>query len=134
MAIYLTGSEQATIDFAEEYAKTLIPGDVVLLDGEMGAGKTAFCKGIAKGLGIKDEVLSPTYAYMNDYSGKLYHFDCYRLNSGAQAEKMGLTDYFLAGGICVLEWAENIKEVLPKNCKRVKIVKFSTSNREIICE
>ncbi len=133
MAIYLTGSEQATIDFAQEYANTLVPGDVVLLDGEMGAGKTVFCKGIAKGLGIKDEVLSPTYAYMNDYSGKLYHFDCYRLNSGAQAEKMGLTDYFLAGGICVLEWAENIKEVLPKNCKKVKIVKFSSSNREIIC-
>ena len=134
MAIYLTGSEQATENYAEEYAKTLVAGDIVLLEGDMGAGKTVFCKGIAKGLGIKEEVLSPTYAYMNDYSGKLYHFDCYRIKSGAQAERMGLTDYFLAGGVCVIEWAENIAEVLPKGCKKVKIVKISSQNREIICE
>lgn len=134
MAIYLTGSEQATVDFAENYAKTLVSGDIVLLDGDLGVGKTVFCKGIAKGLGIKEEVLSPTYAYMNDYSGKLYHFDCYRLKSGAQAESLGLTDYFLAGGICVIEWSENIKEVLPKGCKRVKIVKLTPNNREIISE
>lgn len=134
MAIYLTGSEQATENYAEEYAKSLVPGDIVLLEGDMGAGKTVFCKGIAKGLGIKEEVLSPTYAYMNDYSGKLYHFDCYRIKNAAQAERMGLTDYFLAGGVCVIEWAENIKEVLPKGCKKVKIVKISSLNREIICE
>ena len=134
MAIYLTGSEQATEDYAKEYAKTLVAGDIVLLEGDLGAGKTVFCKGIAKGLGIEEEVLSPTYAYMNDYSGKLYHFDCYRIESAAQAEKMGLTDYFLAGGVCVVEWAENIAGLLPKGCKKVKIVKISTLNREIICE
>ena len=86
MAVYLSGSERATVEFAKEYSKTLRAGDVVLLNGDMGAGKTVFCKGIAKGLGIEDEILSPTYAYMNDYDGKLYHYDCYRLNSGAEAE------------------------------------------------
>ncbi|MDE6849818.1 MAG: tRNA (adenosine(37)-N6)-threonylcarbamoyltransferase complex ATPase subunit type 1 TsaE [Clostridia bacterium] len=86
MAIFLSGSEKATVLFAKEYAKTLKKGDVVLLNGDMGAGKTVFCKGVAQGLGIKDEILSPTYAYMNDYGGKLYHYDCYRLTSGAQAE------------------------------------------------
>ena len=134
MAIFLSGSERATIEFAKEYAAALTGGDVVLLDGEMGAGKTVFAKGVALGLGIKEEILSPTYAYMNDYSGKLYHYDCYRLQSGAQAEELGLTDYFGGNGVCLIEWSENIKDVLPKNCKRVTIKRISNANRVIICE
>lgn len=134
MAVYLSGSERATVEFAKEYSKTLRAGDVVLLNGDMGAGKTVFCKGIAKGLGIEDEILSPTYAYMNDYDGKLYHYDCYRLNSGAEAERLGLTDYFYGNGVCVIEWAENIADVLPSGCKTVNIKKISNVNREIICE
>lgn len=134
MAVYLSGSERATVEFAKEYSKTLRAGDVVLLNGDMGAGKTVFCKGIAQGLGIEDEILSPTYAYMNDYDGKLYHYDCYRLNSGAEAERLGLTDYFYGNGVCVIEWAENIADVLPSGCKTVTIKKISNVNREIICE
>lgn len=105
-----------------------------MLNGEMGAGKTVFVKGVAKGLGIKDEILSPTYAYMNEYDGKLFHYDCYRLKSGADAEKLGLTDYFNGKGVCLIEWSENIADVLPKDCKTVTIKKISTANREIICE
>ena len=134
MAIYLSGSERATVEFAKKYAASLSAGDVVLLQGDLGAGKTVFCKGLALGLGIKDEIVSPTYAYMNDYSGKLYHYDCYRISSGAEAEKLGLTDYFGGKGVCVIEWAENIADVLPKGCKRVTIKKISSVNREIICE
>ena len=134
MAIFLSDSVQSTMEFAISYAKTLKSGDVVILDGEMGAGKTVFAKGVALGLGIEDEVLSPTYAYMNDYAGKLYHYDCYRLSSGAQAQALGLTDYFDADGVCLIEWAENIKDVLPENCKRVKIKRISENEREIICE
>ena len=134
MAIYLSGSEKATVAFAKEYAKTLRAGDVVLLNGEMGCGKTTFCKGVAQGLGVKDEILSPTYAYMNDYDGKLYHYDCYRLSSGAEAEKLGLTDYFGGDGVCLIEWSENIADVLPADCKKVTILKIGTVNREIICE
>lgn len=116
---------------AEEYALSLRPGDVVLLDGEMGAGKTVFAKGVAQGLGIEEEVTSPTYAYMNDYGGKLYHYDCYRMGSGLDAERLGLTDYFYADGVCLIEWSENIAEVLPAHCKRVRIRKVSDSVREI---
>lgn len=134
MAIYLSGSERATVEFAKKYSASLSAGDVVLLQGDLGAGKTVFCKGLARGLGIKDEIVSPTYAYMNDYSGKLYHYDCYRLSNGAEAEKLGLTDYFGGKGVCVIEWAENIADVLPKGCKRVTIKKISSVNREIICE
>lgn len=134
MAIYLSGSEKATLSFAKEYAKTLRPGDVVLLYGEMGAGKTVFVKGVAKALGIKDEITSPTYAYMNDYDGKLYHYDCYRLKSGADAERLGLTDYFHGKGVCFIEWADNIADALPDDCRSVTIKKIGTFNREIICE
>ncbi len=132
MAVFLSRGEEKTRRFAAQYARSLKPGDVVILDGEMGAGKTVFAKGVAEGLGIEDDITSPTYAYMNDYYGKLYHYDCYRLTSGAQAEALGLTDYFYADGVCLIEWAENIADVLPENCKKVIINKVSQNAREII--
>lgn len=132
MAVFISHSAEQTINFAREYASSLKGGDVVLLNGEMGAGKTVFAKGVALGLGIDDEILSPTYAYMNDYGGKLYHYDCYRLSSGAQAEGLGLTDYFYGDGVCLVEWAQNIAEVLPENCKTVTIEKLKGSVRKII--
>lgn len=134
MAIFLSDSPEQTFKFGKQYAKTLSAGDVVLLSGDMGAGKTVFAKGVAAGLGIEDEILSPTYAYMNDYYGKLYHFDCYRLSDGAQAEALGLTDYFYADGICLVEWAENIASVLPEKVKCVTIKKTGEDKREIIYE
>lgn len=130
MEIISTSASQ-TFNAGLEYSKTLNKGDVVLLNGEMGAGKTVFTQGIAKGLGVNERVTSPTYAYMNDYDGVLYHYDCYRLSSGEDAEALGLTDYFYAGGVCVIEWSENIKDVLPKNCKTVEILK-TKSGRKII--
>ena len=120
------------MQYAQNFASSLKGGDVILLEGEMGAGKTVFVKGLAKGLGITDEVLSPTYAYMNEYGdGKLYHYDCYRIESAAQAEGLGLADYFYAGGVCLVEWSENIAELLPPACIRVTIEKTGENTREI---
>ncbi len=119
------------MQFARDYARTLKVGDVVLLEGQMGAGKTVFAKGVAAGLGITEEITSPTYAYMNDYGGRLYHYDCYRLTSGAQAEALGLCDYFYADGVCLVEWASNIADVLPAACRKVTIKKLSGEEREI---
>lgn len=130
----VTNSERETIEFARRYARTLKKGDIVLLNGEMGAGKTVFVKGVAEALGIEDEIVSPTYAYMNDYQGKLYHYDCYRLENGAQAEALGLTDYFYADGICLIEWAQNIESALPAGCKTVTIRKTEENRREITAE
>ena len=127
----ITHSREETIKFAEEYGKTLCRGDIVLLDGEMGAGKTVFTKGIALSLGIKDEITSPTYAYLNDYDGRLYHYDCYRLSSGEDAEALGLTEYFYGKGICVIEWSENISSALPDKTKKVKIEKIDENTRKI---
>ena len=131
MAKLISKSSEQTLEFAEQYAKTLRPGDVVILDGEMGAGKTLFSKGVAMGLGIEEEVTSPTYAYMNDYDGRLFHYDCYRIESVEQAEQLGLADYFDMGGICLVEWAQNIAPLLPRVVKRVIIRKISENEREI---
>ena len=131
MSTLITRSREETEAFACEYAKTLKSGDVVLLDGDMGAGKTAFAKGVAKGLGIEEEVTSPTYAYMNDYDGRLFHYDCYRIESPERAERLGLVDYFDMGGVCLIEWAQNIAPLLPKQVKRVRIEKLDENVRKI---
>ena len=131
MSKFLSLSREQTLEFAADYAKTLRAGDVVLLDGDMGAGKTVFAKGVALGLGIEEEVTSPTYAYMNDYDGRLFHYDCYRIESIEQAERLGLADYFDMGGICLVEWSQNIAALLPKKVKRVRIKKINEEQREI---
>ncbi len=131
MAVFISSSEGETFRWAEEYAKTLRPGDTVLLDGEMGAGKTVIAKGIAKGLGILQEVTSPTYAYINSYEGRLFHFDCYRIQSERQAWELGFADYFELGGICLVEWSENIAGLLPEAVKRVAVKKLGETQREI---
>ena len=133
----ITNSAKETEEFAKSYAKTLNKGDVLLLSGDMGAGKTVFTKGLAKGLGIDEEILSPTYAYLNVHGNLanknlLYHYDCYRLSSGEDAEALGLTDYFNDPNIiCVIEWSENIVDALPNNCKKVTIEKIDENKRKI---
>lgn len=120
-----------TEKIAFEYASTLSKGDVVLLEGDLGAGKTAFTKGIAKYFGLEG-VTSPTYAYLNVYGNLIYHYDCYRLSCGEDAERLGLTDYFCGDNICLIEWAENIEDALPDNVKKVRIEKTGENSRKII--
>ncbi len=127
---YISKSEKETQEIAFEYAKTLKLGDVVVLSGDLGAGKTAFTKGVAKFFKL-DGVTSPTYAYLNVYGDKIYHYDCYRLSCGEDAERLGLTDYFGGDNLCLIEWAENIEDVLPKNYKTVKIENIDENTRKI---
>lgn len=129
MAVFISNSEEETLAFAENYAKSLRAGDTVLLDGDMGAGKTVFAKGVAKGLGVMQEVTSPTYAYVNVY-GNFCHFDCYRVPDEGYAEALGFSEYFNGENICLVEWSENIEGLLPDRCKRVKITGRGT-RREI---
>ena len=127
----ISKSQSQTEQIAFEYAKTLSKGDVVLLSGDLGAGKTHFVKGVARYFGL-DGVTSPTYAYLNVYGDFIYHYDCYRLSCGEDALMLGLTDYFNGENICFIEWAENIEDVLPENCKTVTIQKISNTERKII--
>ena len=96
-------------------AETMRGGEAILLSGELGAGKTVFCKGVAKGLGVKSTVVSPTFTIMNEYDGgrlKFCHFDAYRLEDADEAYGAGLTDFIGADGtLCAVEWWENIKEL-----------------------
>ena len=127
---YNSDSEEMTTFLAQKYARSLKKGDVVLLIGEMGAGKTAFMKGVAKYFGLEN-VTSPTYAYLNVYGDFIYHYDCYRLSSGEDALNLGLTDYFGGENICFIEWSENIQDVLPQKVKRVIIEKTGENKRKI---
>ena len=119
---YLSKSAQDTFNIAKKYAETLSRGDVVVLCGDLGAGKTEFVKGVAAFFNL-DGVVSPTYAYLNTYGELIYHYDCYRLSCGEDAENLGLTDYFYGDKICLIEWAENIADVLPEKVKTVTIKK-----------
>ena len=127
---FISNSEEQTKKIAFEFAKSLVSGDVVVLAGDLGAGKTAFVKGVAEFFKL-DGVTSPTYAYLNVYGDFLYHYDCYRLSCGEDAVMLGLTDYFNGDNICVIEWAENISDVLPDNVKKVRIQKIDENSRRI---
>ncbi len=128
---YVSKSEEDTYSIAKKYAETLNKGDVVLLFGDLGAGKTAFVKGVAAYFDLGG-VVSPTYAYLNVYGDFIYHYDCYRLSCGEEAETLGLTDYFNGDNICLIEWAENIADVLPENVRSVRIIKTENPQERII--
>lgn len=128
---YISKSERDTFNIAKKYAETLKSGDVVALYGDLGAGKTAFIKGVAAYFNLSG-VVSPTYAYLNVYGDFIYHYDCYRLSCGEDAEALGLTDYFCGDNICLIEWAENIESVLPENIKIIRITKTQNHSERII--
>ena len=122
-----------TNKFAKKFAKILKGGEVVLLDGDLGAGKTVFAKGVAQALGISQQVTSPTFAIHNSYNGSLVlnHFDFYRLDE-SEAEMLGLDEFFGASnGVCLVEWWSNIQGLLPRNCIKVVINKIDENTRKI---
>ena len=119
--IILTHSEAETEKFACNWSATLIPGDVIALFGELGAGKTAFVRGLARGLGHTEPVTSPTYTLVNVYEGEnpLVHFDLYRINGPEALDELGWYDVNNGKNIVCVEWSERIESELPENCKRV---------------
>ena len=117
-------TEDDTIEFAKKFAKKLKKGDILLLDGDLGAGKTVFTKGLVLGLSQgKEMAISPTFTIVNEYNTtpRLYHFDFYRIEKPEEALDTGLYDYLDSGSLCLLEWPENIEDLLPDETLRVKI-------------
>lgn len=131
--IFLSNSALETENLAKKFASKLKGNEVIAFYGDLGAGKTAFTRGVADFFGLKDEVSSPTFALVNEYSSektKIYHFDMYRINTFEDLESTGFFDY-LGRGIILVEWSENIKEYLPENLIEIKISKTGESSREI---
>ena len=119
-----THSADETQALGHRLAKRLLPGDVIAYFGDLGAGKTALTRGIAQGLGVTDLVTSPTYTIVNEYlSGRmpLFHFDMYRLSSGEELFDIGWEDYLQRGGVCAVEWSENVDDALESPiCVRIE--------------
>ena len=117
----ISHSSGETFNIAKKFAKQLEPGAVVALYGDLGSGKTTFVQGICKAFEVRDNVSSPTFTLINEYSGRLpiYHFDFYRIENLHEIWQLGCEEYFQGDGICLIEWAEKVEKLLPE--KRIEI-------------
>ena len=120
---FITNSEEETERLGARLAVKLEPGAVIAFTGDLGAGKTAFTRGLARGLGIPDRVTSPTFTIVNEYEGTLplFHFDMYRLGDEEDLFDIGWEDYLSRGGVCAVEWSERVGGALPPETVRVTI-------------
>jgi len=121
-----TNSAQETYQLGERIGKVVKPGDIISLIGDLGVGKTVFTQGLAKGLEIKEAINSPTFTIVQVYEdGRMpfYHFDVYRIGDIEEMEEIGYQDYFYGNGVCLIEWANLIKELLPDNLSEIRIEK-----------
>ena len=133
---YFTNSVEETERLGQRLGETLRGGEVVAYLGELGAGKTAFTRGLARGLGISMRVTSPTYTIVNEYTGgrlPLFHFDMYRLGSEDELFDIGWEDYLARGGVCAVEWSENVSGAM-EDAITVRIEKTSDEGRKITIE
>ncbi len=133
---YFTNSAEETERLGQRLGETLRGGEVVAYLGELGAGKTAFTRGLARGLGISMRVTSPTYTIVNEYTGgrlPLFHFDMYRLGSEEELFDIGWEDYLARGGVCAVEWSENVSGAM-EDAITVQIEKTSDEGRKITIE
>ena len=131
-----THSPEETIEYAKLIGSKLKKGDVIAYLGGLGAGKTTFTRGLAIGMGLPDEVISPTFSLVNEYRGNitLYHFDMYRITSSDDLETTGFYDYLNENNVLAIEWSENIKDALDKNTIFITINRIDDNTREIIID
>ena len=133
----VTHSPEETVKAAEKLGSLLRPGDMIAYKGGLGAGKTTFTRGLAIGLGLGDNVSSPTFALVNEYRGSeitLYHFDMYRISTEEVLESTGFYDYDFENNVAAVEWSENIAQFLPEKTIYITINALSENEREIIIE
>ena len=121
-----TNSPEETFEVGRKLGQTAKPGEIYMLNGDLGVGKTVFTQGVAAGLGITEHINSPTFTIVQVYeSGRLpfYHFDVYRIGDVEEMDEIGYEDYFYGNGLCIVEWAERIKELIPAEAKQITIEK-----------
>ena len=134
MSVYITNSPEETEELGLKLAKSLKGGEVVAFRGGLGMGKTCFTRGLARGLGFKGDVTSPTFALINEYIGgrlSLYHFDMYRISGWEDLYSTGFFDYIEQGGVIAAEWSENIENALPESTVTVTFVRLDDNKREV---
>ena len=136
MQIFETHSEAETEQVGAAFAENLPGGTVVAFYGELGSGKTAFVRGMARGMGLKCRVSSPTFTIVNEYEGEreLFHFDMYRLASGDELFDIGWEDYLARGAVCAVEWSENVDDAFTGEEIIVRFDKTGEQDRRIIIE
>lgn len=132
---YTTAGEEQTEALGVRLGKLIQPGAVIAYTGDLGAGKTAFTRGLARGLGIPDRVTSPTFTIVNEYEGgrlPLFHFDMYRLGSSDELFDIGWEDYLTRGGVCAVEWSEHVDDAMPADTLWVDIARGTDESDRII--
>ena len=136
MAVYISNSEHETELIGQRFAEGLPGGTVVAMYGDLGAGKTAFVRGMARGMGLDCRVSSPTFTIVNEYLGEreLIHFDMYRLSDADELFDIGWEDYLSRGAVCAVEWSENVQDAFFGDEIKVTITKLSDNERKIVIE
>ena len=132
---FITNTPEETEALGARLARALEPGAVVAFTGDLGAGKTAFVRGLARGLGVQDRVTSPTFTIVNEYEGgrlPLFHFDLYRLGCADELFDIGWEDYLARGGVCAVEWSERMEELLEPGTVRVDLRRGEDEDRRVI--
>ena len=132
---YITHSPEETRALGARLADALQGGEVIAFTGDLGAGKTAFVSGMARALGVDERVTSPTFTSVNEYEGgrlPLFHFDMYRLGSADELFHIGWEDYLARGGVCAVEWSENVDEAIEEDAIRISITRGEDENSRVI--
>ena len=132
---FCTNSVQETEQLGRRLGERIAGGTVIAYTGDLGAGKTAFTRGLALGLGIDMQVTSPTFTIVNEYEGgrlPLFHFDMYRLGGSDELFDIGWEDYLARGGVCAVEWSENVDDAMETDCVRVDIRRGETDDQRLI--
>ena len=134
MATIISNSPAETEAFGRDFARKIDKGDVIALRGDLGSGKTQFVKGFVAGLTSSNEVTSPTFTLIHEYSGgrlPIYHFDFFRIEDRQSAERLGLDEYFFGDGVCLIEWGDKFPDLIPPNAKWISFTTKSETEREI---
>ena len=135
MMEFITHSPEETRALGGRLANALQGGEVIAFTGDLGAGKTAFVSGMAAALGVEERVTSPTFTIVNEYEGgrlPLFHFDMYRLGSADELFHIGWEDYLARGGVCAVEWSENVDEAIEDDAIRISITRGGDENSRVI--